>query len=264
MAKPANVPRLRARTPVRVAAAQLLAARLSDLRAAKARADAALDEQAVHDLRVACRRLRAAMKLFGKKRLRAVDTRVAALQDALGAVRDLQLQVRWLERHGAGVRQARGKLRAASARLRKALAVWTRSSEPRLLRELRHVRSHGTLGGNRSRRRLLRRLRAVEAELRGADALSQDSAHRIRVAAKKLRYEAELLRDAFDLEELLHATAALQTALGDLHDVDLRLREVRRHRLAAAARKEREGKASKARRALRRFSSAAASLESRF
>jgi CHAD domain-containing protein len=263
VARPAQVPGLPARTPVRIAAEQLLATRLADVRAAKERAIRGFDEEAVHDLRVACRRLRAAIKLFGKKRLRAVDERIEELQDALGAVRDLQLQVRWLERHGAGVRQARARarLRKASARLRKALTVWTRSSEPLLLRELAHVRSHGRLGGKRSRRRLFRRLTALETELGSGDALSPESAHRIRVAAKKLRYEAELLRGAFDLDELLEAAAALQRALGDLHDADLRVRELgREENLASVARKERARGAMKARRALLRFTRAASSF----
>jgi CHAD domain-containing protein len=81
------------------------------------------------------------------------------------------------------------------------------------------------------------------------------------VAAKKLRYEAELLRGAFDLDELLEAAAALQRALGDLHDADLRVRELGREEdLASVARKERARGAMKARRALRRFTSVASSF----
>jgi CHAD domain-containing protein len=264
MTKPSQVPGLGARTSFRTAAEKLLHARLADLRAAETRALHRCDASAVHALRVACRRLRAAIKLFGKKRLRALDDRVEHLQDTLGDVRDLQLQVRWLSRHHADPSKGRKKLQAAQAHLRKALALWSRRSEPLLLREATRVHGGGSLGGARARKRLRKRLRDLRREMRNESTLDPAVAHRIRIAAKKLRYEAELLRDAFDLGEAVATLADVQSTLGDLHDADVRLREVGKDkRLSAAARADRRRGATRARAALRRLSRMTSSLEQR-
>ena len=259
--KASTVPGLGADTSLRPAAEKLLHARFADLRAAEARALHHCDANAVHAFRVACRRLRAAIKVFGKKRLRALDDRIEHLQDVLGDVRDFQLQVRWLSRHHAGTSDARKKLRGAQQRLRKALALWSRRSEPLLLREAARVHGGGRLGGSRARKRLRKRLRDLRREMRKEGQLDPAAAHRIRIAAKKLRYEAELLRDAFDLDDTVAALADVQSTLGDLHDADVRLREVAKDkRLAAAARAERRRGEVKARAALRRLARRASSL----
>jgi CHAD domain-containing protein len=260
--KPSRVGGLGAMTPLRTAAELLLHARLADLHAAEARALRRLDADAVHDLRVSCRRVRAAIKVFGKKRLRVLDERVEHLQDVLGEVRDLQLRIQWLTRHHADARAARAKLGQAKAHLRKALALWTRRSEILLLREAVHVHGRGRLGGGRAKRRLRKRVRDLRRELGHADSLDPTAAHRLRICAKKLRYEAELLRDAFDLEDAVEALSDAQSTLGDLHDADVRLREVARDpRLARAARVERRRGLMKARTALRRLANLTSALE---
>jgi CHAD domain-containing protein len=260
--QPGHVAGLHAGTPLRVAAELLLHARLADLRAAEARAARRLDVRTVHDLRVACRRLRAAVKVFGKKPLRSVDARIEHLQDALGEVRDLQLQAGWLKRHRADVARVQARLRKSQANLTTALALWTRQSEPLLLRALPDVRSRGALRGPRTRRRLRKRLRQLEGAIDQPDPLDPAAAHRIRIAAKKLRYEAELLRAAFRVEDALDALSELQTALGELHDSDVRIAEFGgEQKLARAARAERARRAAKARSLLLRFTRAAAALK---
>src|ERR1700682_4971291 len=92
MPKPTHVPGLDAHTPLRQAAKLLLEARLLDVRRYEPQLTEGTPEDAVHDMRVALRRLRAALRLF---RLRELDGPVKALQDALGAVRDLKLQIGW-------------------------------------------------------------------------------------------------------------------------------------------------------------------------
>jgi len=262
--RPGKVSGLHAGTPLRTAAERLLQARLADVHATEARALRRLDPETIHDLRVACRRLRAAVKMFGKKRLRALDGRIEHLQDALGEVRDLQLQIQWLKRHRGDARRVHATLRKAEAHLRQALAFWSRRSEPQVLRALSHVRSGGTLGGPRTRKRLRKRLRQLEEALAVSDPLEPAAAHRIRVAAKKLRYEAELLRDAIDLEEVLDLLSDLQTTLGEVHDADVRLEEFGAdQKLVRAARAERRRRATKARALLRRFSRVASSLKRR-
>ena len=264
MTKPTRVWGLGARTAFRTAAELLLHARLADAHAAELRALRRFDPESVHDLRVACRRVRAAIKVFGKKRLRSLDERVEHLQDVLGEVRDLQLRVNWLTRHHADARAARAKLGLAKAHLRKALALWTRRSELLLLREAMNVHGRGRLGGHRSRQRLRKRLHDLWRELSRKNQLEPAIAHRIRIAAKKLRYEAELLSDAFELDDIVEALSDGQSALGNLHDADVRLHEVGRDaRLARAARAERRRSAIKARAALRRLKRVASALQDR-
>jgi CHAD domain-containing protein len=247
--RPGHVGGLRAQTPLRVAAEKLLHARVADVQGAQALTARRLDPKTVHDLRVACRRLRAAVKLFGKKRLRQLDGRIEHLQDALGELRDLQLEAKWLSRHGADARRTRGRLAKAEAHVRISVALWTRRSEPLVLRALIHRRASGMLGGRRTRKRLRKRLLDLEEKLAQPDPLDADAAHRIRIAAKKLRYEAELLRGAFDLADAIDLLTELQSALGGLHDADVRLATVRANpRLARAARAERRRSATQARR----------------
>jgi CHAD domain-containing protein len=262
LTRPAQVEGLGSRTQLWLAAETLLHARLADVRAAEARAVRRLDARTVHDLRVACRRLRAAVKLFGKKRLRALDPRIEHLQDALGALRDLQLESRWLARHRADARPLLPRVRKAEARAKSALALWTRRSEPELLRALPGVRRRGTLGGARMRKRLRKRVRKLEEALDERRRVAPEAAHRIRIAAKKLRYEAELLADAFDVGDALESLANLQTVLGELHDAEGRVDDAgQTGKLADAARRERDRWARTARAALRSFERTLSALD---
>jgi CHAD domain-containing protein len=257
-----KVPRLGADTPLHEAADELLHARFADFCAAQTRVVRRMDVKSVHDLRVACRRLRAAVKLFGKKPLRAQDVPLEHLQDVLGAVRDLQLRIRWMKRHRAPVARLEARLRRAEARLRVTLAQWTGRAAPRLLRALPHVHSRGTLGGRRTRKRLRRRVRKLEAALAGAKDLQPRAAHALRIAAKKLRYDAELLRDAFDLEETIDVLSEIQSALGDVHDADLLLETVRGlPRLERAALARRRRRAAAAQRVMRRAKKLCSALQ---
>ena len=264
MATPGKVQGLGAQTPLGVAAERLLHARIADVHAAFVRAARRVDPRTVHDLRVACRRLRAAVKVFGKKPLRKLDRRIEHLQDALGELRDVQLHARWVARRGGKAESVRERLAEAEAHLRAALALWTRRSEPLLVRALPHVHAHGPFGGRRGRKRLRKRVRQLEKTLSDPRPFEPGAAHRIRLAAKKLRYESELLRDAFPLDDALKALAAAQSALGELHDVDARLRELGAdQRLARSARKERSRATREARTALRRVKRVCARLAAR-
>lgn len=58
------------------------------------------DIEALHDMRVGSRRLRAALAVFGKvfprDEFRALDKQIGGITDALGAVRDLDVQIDYL------------------------------------------------------------------------------------------------------------------------------------------------------------------------
>jgi CHAD domain-containing protein len=261
---PAAVGGLSLHTPVAEAAAKLLHARFADVRRLEVRAVHRLDADSVHDLRVACRRLRAAIKVFGRKPLRKLDPLVEHLQDALGEVRDVQLQIRWLHRHHGTAPGREKALLEKEAALRRALALWSLRSAPRVLRALPQARNTGKLSGKRMRKRLRRRIADVSHALEEARALKPATAHALRIAAKKLRYEAELLRDAFDVDALIEELSRLQDAFGDLHDADARIAVTRRdRRLSGMARKEREKLGKNAASVLRRWQRARLAFEAR-
>ena len=102
MAKARPIPDLRGTDAFRVAAAKAVAVRADEL---WEHADGVLntaDIERVHDMRVATRRLRAAMEIFApafpKKEYRAILRDVKALADALGERRDRDVRIAALER----------------------------------------------------------------------------------------------------------------------------------------------------------------------
>ena len=112
MAKPCDIPGLRADLPFRQAAAATVAVRAQEL---FAQADGVLDVddiERVHDMRVATRRLRAVLEIyepcFAQKRHRAVLKDVKALADALGARRDPDVLLAHLSAIEAAVARADG------------------------------------------------------------------------------------------------------------------------------------------------------------
>jgi CHAD domain-containing protein len=128
-------------------AARIIAERLEEVQRHEPGLPAA---DPVHDTRVAVRRLRAALRLL---ELREVDPPVKALQDALGAVRDLQLQIDWLAGRDEELRRRReAALRRALRALEAARRVWRARTLPRLLDAARHAPSPG----RRRVRRILR------------------------------------------------------------------------------------------------------------
>src|SRR5438067_581568 len=199
MAKPSRVPGLHPRTPLSKAAPRLLAARLADLR----RHETALDRHAgietVHDMRVAARRLRAALKLFAKSELSERERGVKRLQDALGEVRDVHVQMQWLraaqDGHEEGIRsilrRQERQLRTRERKVRKALDEWRKRTAVALAAELGKVGGKGHLGGKKLRRKLEKGLARVERLMKEVgDPPDPRAAHRLRIRVKKLRYAA--------------------------------------------------------------------------
>ena len=243
MAKATPIRGLSAGTGLRAAASRILGARLRDLQ----RQEAGLPEVAnVHDMRVAARRLRAALRLF---QLRELEADVKKLQDALGSVRDLQLQLAWL--HGRDellAARRKAALPRAKRTLAQALLAWRTKTLPRVLAAA-ESKFRGTLSGGEVRKllraRLLRCEERMEAALRRP---SPPAMHAVRRSAKQLRYLFELTQPAFPSlsKALLAELLPLQASLGVLHDVDVRIALLRpgpllreqkeyRQRLAAIA-----------------------------
>ena len=260
MAKPTPSPGLHRDTPARQAARQWIAARAEDVRHHAGRAARALEEEPVHDLRVALRRLRAACALFGKRELRKAGERLKRAQDAAGVLRDLQvlrgLAVQGPSRSRHARPGARWDLQLAQAQDEAGLELLTELARlnsrtlPAVFAALERDEVPGRLGGRRLRARFAALLKATEARLWPALPLSAAGAHRLRIAVKKLRYAAELLAPARPkaLAALTLALTPLQDALGKLHDADVLLAQAEAHgetRLHAATLARRQALAAK-------------------
>ena len=244
MAKPTPVRELEATTPMAQAARAFLAARLSDVQRQLGKLGPRLGSEQVHDARVASRRLRAVLALFGDgKRVRRADRVVRELQDALGEVRDLHVQLdgfglmsdeaspleRTALRH---VRQElSGRLPATVDALRAALPRWKRRGLE-ALGELEMLEPNGKLGGHRMRERLIADLEKLEARvIHAQEDPSATPMHELRKTTKRYRYSLELLAPAMptEVEQILGHLIPLQESLGTLHDTDVRLQLVDRY-----------------------------------
>lgn len=219
------------------AARRILDARLSDV-TQQAEGLPALGP--THAMRVASRRLRQALKLFG---LAELDAPVKRLQDALGELRDLQLQADWLAPRDEALQRQRMKLvPKAEKELFAVLAAFRGRAMPKLLGAMQKLRGAGKLGGHRMRKKLRKRIQNFDERLDAAlEKPKPGPMHRLRIAAKQLRYTCELLESAVaPARPLLLELAPLQQALGDLHDADVRIALLRRHHRAALLREEQE------------------------
>jgi CHAD domain-containing protein len=241
MAKPSPIDGLSDATPVEIAGRRAVAVRLNDVRHYEPLLAHERDPDCVHDMRVATRRLRAALRLFDKGgTLTEAHDHVKRLGDALGVVRELHVQLGWLdgalrsrandapERPGIQtlMEERRIELPAAEEGLRGALARWQDGLAEAIAETASRIDGRGRLGGRRMRKRLCDRMAQARNRLQAAiDSTDAHTAHRLRITAKKLRYDCELLQPAFPdaLDPFIKQLVPLQELLGDLHDADVHL-----------------------------------------
>jgi CHAD domain-containing protein len=199
------------------------------------------DAEAVHDLRVASRRLRAALSLLeagGVRKARAWRKAVRRVTRALGRARDLDVQIEFLREF-----RARRRGTADLDRLRGRLEARRRRVQKDVLKALERVENSGVLdaaarGGASGRvpaaaaaaargraafhlRRRLDDLLALAPFVSCEDAAERH--HRLRIAAKRLRYALEVFLPVFgrSMGSRIRAVKELQEILGDLHDCDV-------------------------------------------
>jgi CHAD domain-containing protein len=147
MAKARDIPELDATVSFRDAAARAVEVRTEEVFGHAAGVFDTSDIERVHDMRVATRRLRAAMEIFTpcfpKKEHRQALEHVKALADALGARRDPDVHVAELDRIAAaltrddarGIRSLASELRGEQEAGNVALADTLREIEETGLRE---------------------------------------------------------------------------------------------------------------------------------
>jgi len=235
--------------------------------AARDRMAAGDDAEALHDFRVAVRRLRSLLRAH-KATLdvsRRARRRLRDLADVTSRVRDLEVQLSWLRdvRPTLGIREKRGLTWLAS-RLQKEERSARRDLEddlPDLLANAEEVVQSelaarvtapgaGKAGLGSAVAALLPDLTsALRRSLAGIRSMEdQDQAHAARIAAKRLRYALEPIGEHLpDAASLATELSLLQDVLGAMHDA-----EVLSGAIAAAVEKAGAAQARRASKTVRR------------
>ncbi len=245
-AHPALPADLLARTPeeaVRRLAHELLAQATE----ARDRLTDPADDEALHDFRVAIRRLRSTVRAYGEALSGSVERkarrRLRDIARATGGSRDLEVQLAWVEtqrgslnsRHRPGASWLRDRWRArkqsADAKLAREVGADFERLRVSLAKTLpvywQKVRIDTPLAERRFATLLAGRLREASAELgarlagiRGPEDI--EPAHDARISAKRVRY---LLEPVVGLSEsaapVVKRLRKLQDLLGELHDLDV-------------------------------------------
>ncbi len=203
------------------------------------------DIEELHDMRVAARRLRAALSLFADvlpAHARSFSAELRWLGRALGAVRDLDVQLEqldgWLGEVPGADREALGALRSlveserAEARAAMLAALDSRRYEAFVARFGRFLRAErrrwsgpAALPARVVAPQLLearfRKLRARGDRIVPTSAAGEF--HRVRIDGKRFRYALEFLTDVYPAQTrpLIKRLVALQDILGDHQDADI-------------------------------------------
>jgi inorganic triphosphatase YgiF len=214
------------------------------------------EAEALHDMRVACRRLRAAVNAFESgipKRLhKYLKDELEWLGQLLGGVRDFDVQLELLERYcaatpsdpGGGLAGLRTYMEGERAQRRGRMLEGLNS--PRYFRLLVRMedftrvrtRSRNRTGASKDSvaavgrkaikkafRRLLKRGRAI------GPAPTDEDLHALRIRAKRIRYLLEFLREVVGKpgRRLVKDLVRLQDLLGNHHDAVVAAEFIRRY-----------------------------------
>ena len=222
------------------AARAVLGSIFEHLRANQAGAAVGRDPEYVHQMRVAVRRLRCALRLFacaGTAGLRRdMDGGLRDLGHALGQVRDLDVALGiLLPVFGASTAQEAG----AAGELLHARLSDARAGLRAHLNSVQHERLMtrlalwlGAGAGKRGGRKLIRFARhamtdcfkAVEHRAGQIEDLDAAQKHRLRIAVKRARYAAEFLHDLYPgaaMRRYLAVLVQAQEQLGSLTDINM-------------------------------------------
>jgi CHAD domain-containing protein len=224
--------------------AKQLVEQLDGLRAAE-------DIEFVHRARVATRRLRAALRLFGEcfpcKQLRRWRKAIGRTTAKLGDARDRDVQIEFLcgilSALGAkecfpGISRLLVEIERDRERLqRKVVKAVDRLEAKGILRHVRRVSKKlvpeeaspaedvpSPDACTQTRQHILEQLDEL---LSHQDSLASpddcERHHAMRIAAKRLRYTLEIARPVYPgrLDEAIEATKRVQSLLGDVHDCDV-------------------------------------------
>lgn len=210
------------------------------------------DIAGVHDMRVATRRLRSAIRDFSpfldKHALKHVKKDLKDVADALGAVRDQDVAIIALEKRqkkakteqvkdgiGTLLRERRGLREIARLDLSEILTPDNfKELEERFSsaadKAISSKESNQTISFNQAGRQLIKQ--GLDDLLKLGDNIykpfDDKKLHKMRIAAKRLRYAIELFTDCRDEKTTPFAKeiAELQSRLGKVHDCDVWIKNI--------------------------------------
>ncbi len=236
---------------------------LASARTAAARLDDPADEEALHDFRVAVRRLRSTLRAWrdelGRSASRKQRRALREIQQGTGGGRDAEVALAWLrgEREALGPTEQAGldamvarlesAHREAMAHAREGVRARFDAIDARLAPRLARVRIELDLDrpgeAPRFGSALAERVREAATALGdGLDAVRgfehREEGHAARIAGKRLRYLIEPVRESG--EACVELCKELQDRLGDLNDAHVLGEEIRRYE-ADAPEPERAG-----------------------
>jgi CHAD domain-containing protein len=203
------------------------------------------DPEAIHDLRVAIRRLRTLLKLsrpvFGRFHADAVRAAFTAVHRATGALRDEEVLDETLEEvacDAAPFAAWKARRRARERHLRRGVVARIKAGELKRARKLLAalvtlpVRPSRDRAAAKLARRAINRARREVESRRDAPTSDSVALHDLRIAYKELRYTAELLDAALpaDLSAMREPASRFQKRLGEIHDADMALVALKRAR----------------------------------
>ena len=260
-----QTPAVHAHDSIEAATRKILAAQLQRVRQHDPGTREGRDPEALHDMRVAVRRLRAAIRMFAGAMSTSLHATLTAelkwLGQTLGDVRDLDVQLANLAKHGSSVSPAyrdglepfRRYMESERTRRRLQLLVVLDSSRYfHLLTQLERytrpqsrprfqspaaqasISATGRPTLKRAFRRLIERGEAVEAAPQPGDL------HALRIRAKRLRYLLEFLREITGEpgRRLVKQLVQLQDALGAFNDAQVAASFIRTYRQGPGVRSD--------------------------
>jgi len=211
----------------------------------------AQDIEYIHRMRVASRRLRTALTLFGEcvppKRLKKWEKQIKCITRALGAARDTDVQVRFLEEADAHVpeRRFRPGIERLILRLRQkreelqddvieALGKFEKSGVPGdMIQSLTRAPGDADPAFLDSHDFVLYQRAFLAVSTRIQELLAYDQhvpfpdhvteLHEMRIAAKNLRYTMEVFAPLYgdEFKQIIETVKSAQETLGDIHDCDV-------------------------------------------
>ena len=230
--------------PAEEGARRLALTHLEAARVARGRLTTPTDAEALHDYRVALRRLRSCLRSY-RRELRSTVTRkslrrLRRLARATNRSRDLEVHTGWIADQAPtagggeqpGIAWLTARLEAARTRARDEMLKKDEhlfsTLYPTLHRQLSRYRATIHLDPTRERRTLSeatsRHVRAAARRLKQRlqhirNGTAEEEIHRARIAAKHLRYLLEPFAAGLPGgEEMVERLKSLQDALGDAHD----------------------------------------------
>jgi CHAD domain-containing protein len=219
-------------SPANIAASRIIQARVETAASTVGRLGDPGDRDALHDFRVALRRLRSALRAYrpwlGRAASRNVRSRLRDLGKTTNLGRDSEVQAAWVTSNVCNLPEpARRGAEQLVERLHKHRALHVRQLqsefdhiEDKILKRLNFHDRSGPGFTVAYRALLAAHVADVAASLAAVTNADQvEEAHEARIAAKRLRYLVEpLVEELCGAPALLDKVESLQTLLGDLHD----------------------------------------------